>query len=92
MKIDPVPVWTFFEIPENAIELCHRLAKENNQELKDNKYWQRAARFLEEVKLNTVDQLPERDFDWLLRLRVQFERDADVTNVKKKIKDLRLKN
>ena len=92
MKIEPVPVWAFFEIPENAVELCHRLAKEKDQQSIDSNYWQRAAHFLEEVKSNTIDQLPERDFDWLLKLRVQFERDDDVADTRRKIKDQRLKN
>ena len=88
MKIDPVPVWTFFDIPENAIELCQRFAQKKDEQLIDRDYWQRAARFLQAVKSNTVDQLAERDFDWLLKLRVQFERDEDSSDLQRKIKSI----
>ena len=80
MKIDPIPVWQFFEIPENAIEICNQLAKSTKEQVEDGLYWQRAANFLSSVKLNTVDQLPERDFDWMLKLRVQFEHEQENTS------------
>ena len=75
IKIDPVPVWKFFEIPEDAVEWCKKRANKKGVRSQEGLYWKRAAAFLETVKVCTVDKLPERDFDWMLKLRVQFEND-----------------
>jgi len=77
MKIDPVPVWKFFEIPEDAIERCEKRAHKKGMCSQEGLYWKRAATFLQTVRASTVDKLPERDFDWMLKLRVQFEKDLN---------------
>jgi len=82
MKTDPIPVWKFFEIPNNGIELCLEIAKEYINDTRERLYWQRAAEFLEKVKSKTADQLDERDFDWMLKLRVMFEKDETVKKVR----------
>jgi hypothetical protein len=86
MRIDPVPVWKFFDIPENALAICRHLAESRNGQSSDSIYWQRAASFLESVKSHTVDELPERDFDWMLKLRVEFEKNEEIAKLKLKIK------
>jgi hypothetical protein len=78
MKIDPIPVWQFFDIPEDAIELCYKLSSASEVPSQESQYWKRAAQFLKAVKARTVDNLPERDFDWMLKLRVQFEKEVSV--------------
>jgi len=82
MKADPIQVWKFFEIPDNGIEICLELSKKNADKSKEKLYWQRAADFLENVKSQTADQLIERDFDWMLNLRVLFEKDESVQRVR----------
>lgn len=82
MNTDPIPVWKFFEIPPNSIEICLKLAKIQSDNSKTQLHWLRAAEFLEKVKLQTTNQLSERDFDWMLKLRVLFEKDETVLKVK----------
>ena len=86
MKIDPVPVWKFFEIPDNAVELCRKQARKKGLPSGESQYWKRAATFLEAVKASTVDKLPERDFDWMLKLRVQFENEMVISASPDKLK------
>jgi len=82
MNTDPIPVWKFFDIPQNAIDICHELAILKADKPEEKYYWQRAANFLENVKSQTANQLSERDFDWMLKLRVLFEKDEEVAKVK----------
>ena len=82
MNTDPIPVWQFFQIPHNSIEICHELAKKHADSIIEKRYWQRAAKFLDHVKSQTTDQLIERDFDWMLKLRVHFEKDEIVLEIK----------
>ena len=63
MKTDPIPVWKFFDIPHNAIDICHELAILKADKSDEKYYWQRAAKFLESIKSHTTDQLTERDFN-----------------------------
>jgi len=81
VKTDPIPVWEFFEIPHNGIEICHELVKKKADNSNEKLFWKRAAAFLAKVKLQTADQLVERDFDWMLNLRVLFEKDEEVAKV-----------
>jgi len=85
VKIEPIPAWKFFEIPSNGIDICLELAKIHADNSKDKLYWHRAADFLNNVKLQTADQLSERDFDWILKLRVLFEKDESVLEVKSRL-------
>jgi hypothetical protein len=85
MKTDPIPVWQFFEIPENGIDLCYELAKEYSEDSREKLYWLRAAEFLGKFKSQTADQLDERDFDWMLKLRVLFEKDETVAKIRSHI-------
>jgi hypothetical protein len=85
MKTDPIPVWKFFEIPPNGIEICLELAKNQPENSREKLFWHRAADFLENVKSQTTDQLVERDFDWILKLRVLFEKDEEVEKVKSRM-------
>ena len=82
MNTDPMPVWKFFEIPTNVIDICLELAKKQVDNTKEQYYWHRAAEFLETVKSQTTDQLIERDFDWMLKLRVFFEKDEVVRKIR----------
>lgn len=82
MKTDPIPVWKFFEIPDNAVELCLHLAKEKPAASNESNFWHRAAEFLENVKSQTANQLEERDFDWILKLRVLFEKDEEIAKIR----------
>ncbi len=84
MNIDPIPVWAFFEIPSNAVEVCKKLAQIKKTNAEESSYWQRAASFLVNVKSTTVDELKERDFDWMIKLRVQFEKDMEAINSRSK--------
>lgn len=86
MNSDPIPVWKFFEIPSNAIEICIELVKKHPDNSKEQLYWQRAAEFLEKVKTQTTNQLTERDFDWVLKLRVLFQNDEEVRKVRINLK------
>jgi hypothetical protein len=81
VKTDPIPVWKFFEIPHNGIEICQQLAINQADNSKEKQFWHRAAALLAEVKSQTADQLIERDFDWMLKLRVMFEKDEEVAKV-----------
>ena len=85
MNIDPIPVWKFFEIPDNAVELCLQLAKEKPAASNESNFWHRAAEFLENVKSQTANQLEERDFDWILKLRVLFEKDEEIAQVRSRM-------
>ena len=87
MKTDPIPVWKFFEIPPNGIIICLELAKNHPDNSREYLFWQRAAEFLKNVKSQTADQLIERDFDWMLKLRVLFENDESVQRVKSRMKE-----
>ncbi len=82
MNIDPIPVWKFFEIPDNAVELCLQLANKKPAASNESNFWHRAAEFLEKVESQTADQLEERDFDWILKLRVLFEKDEEVAKIR----------
>jgi hypothetical protein len=84
MDIDPIPVWTFFEIPANAVEVCKKLAQRKKTNAEESMYWQRAASFLVNVQSTTVDELKGRDFDWMIKLQVQFEKDKEVVNLRSK--------
>jgi hypothetical protein len=84
MDIDPIPVWAFFEIPANAVEVCQKLAQNKKTNADESSYWQRAASFLTNVKSTTVDELQDRDFDWMLKLRVQFEKYDEGMNLRSK--------
>jgi hypothetical protein len=86
MKVDPIPVWQFFEIPDNGLELCDEIANEYPGGSRENIYWQRAGEFLEKVKVQTIDQLNERDFDWMLKLRVLFEKDETIVRIRSRLK------
>ena len=81
MDLDSIPVWAFFEIPANAVEVCQKLAQCKKTDAEESSYWQRAASFLMNVKSTTVDDLQERDFDWMIKLRVQFEKYDEFVNV-----------
>ena len=84
MNIDPIPVWAFFEIPANAVEVCNKLAQNKKTDAEESTYWQRAASFLANVKLTTVDELQVRDFDWMIKLRVQFEKYDEAVILRSK--------
>ena len=84
MDIDPIPVWAFFEIPANAVEVCKKLAQTKKTNAEESKYWQRAASFLANVKSTTVNELHIRDFDWMIKLRVQFEKDDEAVDLRSK--------
>lgn len=81
MKTDPIPVWKFFEIPENGVEICVEISREFPENSRESDYWQRAREFLGKVKNQTTDQLNTRDFDWMLKLRVLFEKDEIVLRI-----------
>jgi len=85
MNIDHIPVWKFFKIPDNAVELCLQLAKEKPAASNESNFWHRAAEFLENVKSQTADQLEERDFDWILKLRVLLEKDEEIAQVRSRM-------
>jgi len=82
MNTDPIPVWQFFQIPHNSIEICHELSKIHADSINEKRYWQRAAEFLDKVRSQTTDQLIERDFDWMLQLRLHFEKDEIVLEIR----------
>jgi hypothetical protein len=85
MNTDPIPVWKFFEIPSNAIDICFELAKKYTENSPEKLYWRRVGEFLKKVKSQTTNQLIERDFDWMLKLRVLFEKDEEVSKVKSRL-------
>ena len=87
MKTDPIPVWQFFEIPDNGTELCLEIAKEYVHNSRERLYWDRAAEFLKKVRAKTADQLEERDLDWMLKLRVLLEKDETVQRVKSRMEN-----
>ena len=86
MNTDPIPVWKFFEIPSNAVDICFELAKKHAENSREKLYWHRAGKFLKRVKSQTTSQLIERDFDWMLKLRVHFEKDEEVAKIKSQLK------
>ena len=75
MGAERLPVWQFFQIPQDAIDHCHLLANKYESGSEQYAYWKRAAEFLQSVKSKSVDQLSERDFDWVLQLRVELEHE-----------------
>ena len=86
MNTDQIPVWTFFEIPENGIELSRKIASEYPADSREHNYWLRVGEFLSKVKSQTTDQLNTRDFDWMLKIRVLLEKDETVLQVKSQMK------
>ena len=85
MNTDPIPVWKFLDLPDNGIELCKEIASEYQLDSRENTYWLRVGDFLNKVKFKTTDQLNTRDFDWMLKLRVIFEKDEIVLKVKSRM-------
>ena len=81
MNIDPIPVWIFFQIPDDAVDICIKLAQSKTN-AEEGSYWERAASLLSKVKSTTVDELTERDFDWMIKLRVQFETDEEIAKLR----------
>ena len=86
MKTDQIPVWVFFEIPENGIELSKKIAGEYPADSRESNYWLRVGKFLSRVKSQTADQLNTRDFDWMLKIRVLFEKDETVLHVRSQMR------